>query len=70
MKQVLEPRLLTIPCAAHYAGVSATTIEGYIASGQLHTFRLPAIKDEDSFLKRTLIERAELDKLIDRGMRL
>jgi predicted site-specific integrase-resolvase len=56
--------------AAHYLGMSRTTILAYIDSGQLRTTLMPAARGDDEYLKRTLISKDELDRLIDRGVRV
>lgn len=70
MKQDVQPRLLTIVASAQYCGVSKRVIEHYIQEGQLRTYRLPALNNGSEYLRKTLIEREELDRLIERGLRI
>lgn len=67
MKQFsFTPEVFSVEAAAHYLGVSKSTVEDYIRTGQLHTFRLPAVQKEGEYLKRTLIRKGELDRFIER----
>ena len=55
----LVPRLLGVESAGRYAGVSSWTIRSWIASGRL--------RQVDLKLRRVLVDRADLDALIERG---
>lgn len=66
----LSPRSMSIDGAAAYLGVSRRTIERYIEAGKLKTRRLPAPDGPNQFLERTLISRAELDRLFEAGVEI
>lgn len=63
------PRAMSLEAAAHYLGVSKRQIEEYVEQGKLKTRRLPAAQG-DGYLRRTLIEREELDRLFEQGISL
>ena len=60
-----RPRLLTVDGAAAYIGVTRRVIEQYLQQGVLTVVRLPGTKDNGKDLRRTLIERKEIDDLVD-----
>ena len=62
------PELFTIDAAAHYLGVSKSSVEKYITKQMLHTYRLPALNGGREYMERILIRRAELDKFIESGV--
>lgn len=59
------PRLLSVPAAGAYLGISARQTRELITAGRLRRVQLPGIGD--STLRRTLIDRADLDRLIDQS---
>jgi hypothetical protein len=61
----LSPRLLSLPDAGRYLGVSTWTIRDYFAAGLLTRIKLPAACGGD--LDRVLVDRLELDALIVRS---
>lgn len=67
-KQVVQPRLYSIDGAANYLGVSPRLVEQFIEVGRLKTKRLEHPFKEHEYVKKTLIERTELDRLIDEGI--
>lgn len=64
------PRLFTINAGAHYLGISERLLEQYIEQGVVKTKRLRRPEDPKEFIRRTLIEREELDRLADSGIAL
>jgi hypothetical protein len=59
----VSPRLLDRAGAARYCAVAADTIDRLIAAGTLRPVRLPNGQGGD--LRRVLLDRADLDRLID-----
>jgi excisionase family DNA binding protein len=70
VKPEVQPRSFDKNGAARYLGVSRRTIERYIEHGQLKTRRIELPGNSKEFLQKVLIERTELDKLVDRGLEL
>lgn len=66
--QVVQPRLFNIEGAAQYLGVSPRLVEQFIETKRLKTKRLEHPFKENEFVQKTLIERAELDRLADAGI--
>ena len=68
-----DRRLLDVYGAAAYLNLSPWTIRDYIARGILRTVQLPASEGREGEpprtkpLRRVLIDRAELDRLVDQG---
>src|SRR6266542_5649531 len=62
----LQPRLLGLPAAAYYLGVGERTIKALVARGVLRPVRLPG-GEGDRDLRRTLVDRHQLDALVDGG---
>lgn len=58
------PRLLNVRGAGEYLGVSGWTIRDLIAAGKLRRVLIPGANGRD--LRRVLLDRADLDALIDR----
>ena len=63
----LRPRLLGLADAARYLGVSTWTVRDYFAAGVLTRIKLPAPQGGD--LDRVLVDRLELDALIEAARR-
>jgi len=64
------PRLLTMQAAAIYLGVSYWTVRDWLLQGLIPSVRLPPLKPREGerpkqTLRRTLIDRADLDAFID-----
>ena len=72
MKRAIHftPALMGPEEAAHYLGVSKTTLLAYYESGKLHRWAMPAARGDDEYLKRLLFEKEELDRLIQSGVRV
>lgn len=60
------PRLLSVEAAAQYLSVSSWSIRDYVASGRLPAVQLPAPRGQGRTIRRVLIDRADLDALVDR----
>ena len=61
----LSPRLLDLDAAAAYlGGLSTWTVRDLIANGTLRRVRVPGTNGED--LRRVLLDRQDLDELINR----
>jgi excisionase family DNA binding protein len=61
-----ERRLYNVRQAALYLNVSAWTIRDLIASGHLPRIALPSLHHSGEMMRRVLIDRADLDQLIER----
>ena len=61
--QATAPRLLDVAGAAAYLSVSSWTIRDLLAAGRLPRVRLPLAGDREC--RRVLLDRADLDRLID-----
>jgi hypothetical protein len=61
----LQPRILGLKGAAAYLGVSTWTIRAYLADGRLHRVHLPG--RDGGALDRLLLDRQELDQLVENG---
>ena len=61
------PRLLDLNAAAAYLGISQSAIRQLVDSGQLSRVRLPAIRQPHGRLDRFLLDKADLDAVIERG---
>ena len=59
----LYPRLLDLPTAANYLGLSPWTVRDLEASGSLQRVRIPLPHAGE--LRKLLFDRADLDRLID-----
>ena len=62
-----EPRLLDPNGAAAYLGISRSAIRQLVDSGQLSCVRLPALSQPHGRLHRFLLDKADLDAVIERG---
>jgi hypothetical protein len=62
----VAPALLSVADAGRYLGVSSRTVEGYVAAGLLAPVRLPSPRG-GRHLGRVLLERAELDRLVEQA---
>ena len=62
----VAPALLSVGDAGRYLGVSTRTVEGYVAAALVTPVRLPSPRSGRR-LARVLLERAELDRLVDRA---
>jgi excisionase family DNA binding protein len=56
-------RLLDVHAAAAYLGVSAWTVRDLIARDVIRAVRIPITTERD--LRRVLVDRTDLDRLID-----
>ncbi len=61
----LVPRLLGLKASATYLGVSTWVIRAYLAAGRLHRVHLPG--PDGGELDRLLLDRQELDRLVEDG---
>jgi hypothetical protein len=59
----LAPRLLDLPAAAAYLGVSPWTVRDLEAAGTLRRVRVPLPNHGE--LRKLLFDRVDLDQLID-----
>jgi hypothetical protein len=62
-----EPRLLDLNSAAAYLGISGSAIRQLVESGQLSRVRLPSLSQPHGRLDRFLLDKADLDAVIERG---
>ncbi len=62
----VAPALLSVADSARYLAVSRRTMEAYLAAGLLAAVRLPSPRG-GRHLGRVLLERAELDRLVERA---
>src|SRR5262245_29348660 len=58
------PLLLDTRAAAEYLGISARTMEAYIANGVFELIRLPRPDGSGTMMKKNLIRREELDRFV------
>jgi excisionase family DNA binding protein len=58
------PRLLDLPAAGRYLGVSPWTIRDLIANGTLARVRIPLPNGGE--LRKVLLDREDLDRLVTR----
>ena len=61
------PRLLDLNAAAAYLGISRSAIRQLVDSGQLSRVRLPALSQPNGRLDRFLLDKADLDAVIERS---
>ena len=59
----LSPRLLDLPTAANYLGLSPWTVRDLEAAGSLQRVRIPLPHAGE--LRKLLFDRADLDQLIE-----
>lgn len=64
----VAPALLSVANAGRYLGVSTRTVEGYVAAALVTPVRLPSPRSGRR-LARVLLERAELDRLVEQARR-
>jgi hypothetical protein len=62
-----EPRLLDLTAAAAYLGISRSAIRQLVDTGQLSRVRLPSLSRPDRRLDRFLLDKVDLDAVIERG---
>jgi len=68
-----DPRLLDVHRAAAYLSLSPWTVRDYVARGILRTVQLPAsaVREGDAprngHLRRVLIDKTDLERLVDSG---
>ena len=62
-----EPRLLDLTAAAAYLGISRSAIRQLVESGRLSRVRLPSPSQPHGRLDRFLLDKADLDAVIERG---
>ena len=65
MTTAMAPRVLDVMAAAAYLSISPRTVRALIAEGKLPTVHPPAVLRSRERLRRVLIDRADLDRLID-----
>jgi hypothetical protein len=65
--QKAEPRLLDLSGAAAYLGVSKSRVRQLVDSGQLSRVLLPSPRRPHENLDRFLVDKTELDSLIERN---
>jgi hypothetical protein len=61
-----EVRLLDVRGAAHYLGLSPAAVRQLVADGVLPTVRPPSLRHAGEQMRRTLLDRADLDALVER----
>lgn len=61
-----QPRLVNLSDAAAYLGVSYWTVRDLVQRGDLPAIRLPHPRSIRGSIRRILIDRNDLDALIDR----
>jgi predicted DNA-binding transcriptional regulator AlpA len=62
-----ESRLLDLTAAAAYLGISRSAIRQLVDSGQLSRVHLPSSSEPHGRLDRFLLDKADLDAVIERG---
>ena len=62
-----EPRLLDLTAAAAYLGISGSAIRQLVESGRLSRVRLPSLSQPQGRLDRFLLDKADLDAVIERS---
>jgi hypothetical protein len=60
---IIAPRLLDLSAAATYLGVSGWTVRDLVAAGTLTRVRIPLPNRGE--LRKVLLDRVDLDRLID-----
>lgn len=65
----IRPRLFGVADAAQYLGVSVTYVRNLVSVGHLKRAHLPAVNGDAPASRRVLIDRAELDRLVEGGGR-
>ena len=61
----MTPRLLNVRDSATYLGVSFWTCRDLINAGTIPVVQIPAPRRDGRIIRRTLIDRADLDRFID-----
>jgi hypothetical protein len=61
----ITPRLLSLQRAATYLGIEARGVQRLIAAGKISIVRLPSVHAENGDMRRILIDRFELDALVE-----
>ncbi len=62
-----EPRLLDLTGAAAYLGISRSAIRQLVDSGQLGRVHLPSVRQSQGKLNRFLLDKLDLDAVIERS---
>lgn len=62
-----EPRLLDLTGAAAYLGISRSAVRQLVDRGQVQRVHLPGLADSHIRLNRFLLDKADLDVIIERG---
>lgn len=62
-----RPRLLDLTTAAACPGISRSAIRQLLDSGRLVRVHLPSSNEPDGRLDRFLLDKADLDAVIERG---
>jgi len=65
--QKAEPRLLDLGSAAAYLGVSRSVVRQLVDTGKISRVLLPSPRRPDENLDRFLVDKTELDSLIERN---
>lgn len=61
-----EPRLLDLAAAAAYLGISRSAIRQLVDCGQLARVHLPSLSQPQGRLDRFLLDKADLDAVVER----
>ena len=62
-----EPRLLDLDGAAAYLGISRSAVRLLVDRGQVRRIHLPGLADSQTRLNRFLIDKADLDVIVERS---
>jgi hypothetical protein len=62
-----EPRLLDLKSAANYLGISTSALRLLVDNGQISRVFLPNPRRPTESMDRFLVDKAELDRLIERN---
>ncbi len=65
-----EPRLLDLAGAAAYLGISKSAVRHLVNGGHLSRVLLPPISLSQGRLDRFLVDKAELDAMVERSKEL
>ena len=58
-------RLLDLAAASAYSGIAVWSLRRLIWNGVIPTVKLPALNGRGALMRRVLVDRADLDRLID-----
>jgi len=65
----IAPRLMTLLEVAEYMRLSIWTIRAFCANGQLQPLRLPSVRYRSRPSRRVLVDKADVDALIEKCKR-